>query len=277
MQAAWHAFAVWGRPAHPRLRVCFAMLAGLAPLHRERLVARGGARSATRTSSSTSPPTAPERSTRCSARSASTGSSTAPTAPSIRRAELPLGEAVHTALRGRNPARCCSRHGGRRMTATALSATSTATSCASSSPRSPPSRSGGGRWCATARRDRAFEQLWRDEHVDVWVISWTNGNDTGFHDHDVSRGAVAVVEGEVIEERLVLGGAAARAPPPRGRRVRLRRVPRPPDAAGPRHAGGLDPRLLAAAVADGRLRRRRRTARCGGESISYAEELRPAA
>jgi predicted TIM-barrel fold metal-dependent hydrolase len=42
MQRAWHAFAVWGRPAHPRLRVCFAMLAGLAPLHRERLVARGG-------------------------------------------------------------------------------------------------------------------------------------------------------------------------------------------------------------------------------------------
>ena len=42
MQTAWHAFAVWGRPSHPRLRVCFAMLAGLAPLHRERLVARGG-------------------------------------------------------------------------------------------------------------------------------------------------------------------------------------------------------------------------------------------
>lgn len=42
MQAAWHAFAVWGRPAHPTLRVCFAMLAGLAPLQRERLVVRGG-------------------------------------------------------------------------------------------------------------------------------------------------------------------------------------------------------------------------------------------
>jgi 6-methylsalicylate decarboxylase len=42
MNAAWHAFAALGRPAHPRLRVCFAMLAGLAPLHRERLVARGG-------------------------------------------------------------------------------------------------------------------------------------------------------------------------------------------------------------------------------------------
>jgi predicted TIM-barrel fold metal-dependent hydrolase len=42
MNAAWHAFAVAARPAHPRLKVCFAMLAGLAPLHRERLVARGG-------------------------------------------------------------------------------------------------------------------------------------------------------------------------------------------------------------------------------------------
>jgi hypothetical protein len=42
MQRAWHGFAVWGRPAHPSLRVCFAMLAGLAPLQRERLVARGG-------------------------------------------------------------------------------------------------------------------------------------------------------------------------------------------------------------------------------------------
>jgi predicted TIM-barrel fold metal-dependent hydrolase len=42
MHAAWHAFAAFGRPAHPRLRVLFAMLAGLAPLQRERLVARGG-------------------------------------------------------------------------------------------------------------------------------------------------------------------------------------------------------------------------------------------
>jgi predicted TIM-barrel fold metal-dependent hydrolase len=42
MQAAWHAMALWGRPRHPRLRVCFAMLAGLAPLQRERLTARGG-------------------------------------------------------------------------------------------------------------------------------------------------------------------------------------------------------------------------------------------
>ena len=45
MHAAWFAFRVHGRPAHPGLRVCFALLAGLGPLHGERLAARGGGRS----------------------------------------------------------------------------------------------------------------------------------------------------------------------------------------------------------------------------------------
>ena len=42
MQAAWLAWAQWGRPAHPELKVVWAMLAGGAPLHVERLAARGG-------------------------------------------------------------------------------------------------------------------------------------------------------------------------------------------------------------------------------------------
>jgi 6-methylsalicylate decarboxylase len=42
MQAAWLAFQAVGRPEHPRLRVIFTMLAGLAPLQAERLSARGG-------------------------------------------------------------------------------------------------------------------------------------------------------------------------------------------------------------------------------------------
>jgi len=41
MHAAWFAFRAFGRPAHPGLRVCFAMLAGLAPLHGERAANRG--------------------------------------------------------------------------------------------------------------------------------------------------------------------------------------------------------------------------------------------
>ena len=46
-------------------------------------------------------------------------------------------------------------------------------------------------WRALVRRGtaaRAFEQLWRDEHVDVWVISWTNGSDTGELRHFVGDG-----------------------------------------------------------------------------------------
>jgi 6-methylsalicylate decarboxylase len=42
LQAAWLAFISAGRRAHPRLRVIFSMLAGLAPLQAERLASRGG-------------------------------------------------------------------------------------------------------------------------------------------------------------------------------------------------------------------------------------------
>lgn len=42
MQAAWLTFAALGRRQHPELVAVFAMLAGCAPLHVERLAARGG-------------------------------------------------------------------------------------------------------------------------------------------------------------------------------------------------------------------------------------------
>jgi hypothetical protein len=41
LQAAWTAWIARGRYQHPTLRVLFAALAGLAPLHGERLVSRG--------------------------------------------------------------------------------------------------------------------------------------------------------------------------------------------------------------------------------------------
>ncbi|QIZ39962.1 amidohydrolase [Saccharopolyspora sp. ASAGF58] len=43
MQAAWWSWHVAGRTLLPELRICFAAGAGLAPVHHERLVARGGA------------------------------------------------------------------------------------------------------------------------------------------------------------------------------------------------------------------------------------------
>lgn len=123
---------------------------------------------------------------------------------------------------------------------------------------------------------RTYRQLLRDEHLDVWLLCWSHDHDTGFHDHDLSAGAVAVVSGSVREERLVLG--------------------RPPDAPISRlaHAGssftfgasdihrvlhaGSEPAVTIHAYspplvrmgsyeveADGRLRR---------HAVSYEEELR---
>jgi hypothetical protein len=42
MQTAWLAWAEWGRAPHPELKVVWAMLAGGAPMHVERLASRGG-------------------------------------------------------------------------------------------------------------------------------------------------------------------------------------------------------------------------------------------
>jgi predicted metal-dependent enzyme (double-stranded beta helix superfamily) len=64
-------------------------------------------------------------------------------------------------------------------------------------------------WRHLVRHDpaaRSYAQLHRDDHVAVWLNCWLADHDTGFHDHDLSAGAVAVVEGRVREERLVLGG-----------------------------------------------------------------------
>jgi hypothetical protein len=41
--------------------------------------------------------------------------------------------------------------------------------------------------------------------VDVWVLCWTPNNDTGWHDHDTSAGAVVVIRGELIEHNLAVG------------------------------------------------------------------------
>src|SRR4051794_10682378 len=52
---------------------------------------------------------------------------------------------------------------------------------------------------------RTYEQVILNEDVGVWLICWMDDHDTGFHDHDISSGAVAVVAGLVLEERLRVG------------------------------------------------------------------------
>ena len=69
-------------------------------------------------------------------------------------------------------------------------------------------------WIELVKHDssqRLYEELLSDEHVTAWLICWMDDQDTGFHDHDVSAGAVAVVSGAVREERLTIDG------PPRDR------------------------------------------------------------
>jgi predicted metal-dependent enzyme (double-stranded beta helix superfamily) len=56
---------------------------------------------------------------------------------------------------------------------------------------------------------RHYASIHRDEYVDIWLISWSPGNDTGWHDHDVSSGAVRVVRGALVESNLRIGGVAA--------------------------------------------------------------------
>ena len=58
-------------------------------------------------------------------------------------------------------------------------------------------------WTEHLRHDphtRYFHQLYRDLNVDVWLICWLDAQDTGYHDHDLSSGAVYVIEGSLCED-----------------------------------------------------------------------------
>jgi predicted metal-dependent enzyme (double-stranded beta helix superfamily) len=64
-------------------------------------------------------------------------------------------------------------------------------------------------WIDFVRHDsqqRIYEELLSEDHVTAWLICWADEQDTGFHDHDSSAGAVAVVSGCIREERLTING-----------------------------------------------------------------------
>jgi hypothetical protein len=133
------------------------------------------------------------------------------------------------------------------------------------------------RWRHLVNHDpsaRTYEQLRRDEHVAVWLICWMDDHDTGFHDHDISCGALAVAQGEIVEERLALGG------PPLQRRMRAGQAA--DFAASDIHRvvhGGGGPAITINAYSPPLWRMGAYETTPTGElqrhSISYAEELRP--
>lgn len=66
-------------------------------------------------------------------------------------------------------------------------------------------------WQHLVRHDpeqRSYALLRQDDEVTVWLICWSPGHDTGFHDHDVSSAGVALVSGSIVDERLTAFGGA---------------------------------------------------------------------
>jgi predicted metal-dependent enzyme (double-stranded beta helix superfamily) len=56
--------------------------------------------------------------------------------------------------------------------------------------------------------ERYYVRLHLDSTLEVWLICWSQTQDTGFHDHNGSRGAVVVTDGSLEERRLAVGGEA---------------------------------------------------------------------
>ncbi|SEG81756.1 Cysteine dioxygenase type I [Actinacidiphila yanglinensis] len=120
---------------------------------------------------------------------------------------------------------------------------------------------------------RHYVSLHRDAHVDVWVLCWTPSNDTGWHDHDISSGAVAVTQGTLVEHNLAVGMPSLATPVPASQAYSF----------GPDHihrltgrdAGSVSihayspPLWRMGQYTVGRTGILRRT------SVSYADELRP--
>ena len=121
--------------------------------------------------------------------------------------------------------------------------------------------------------ERVYASLHRDAHVDVWLLCWTPENDTGWHDHDISSGAVAVVAGALAENNLTVatGGVETRIGAGRAYSFGPDHIHRLNGAVhGSVSVHAYSPPLWRmgqyAVGDDGALRR---------QSLSYADELRP--
>jgi hypothetical protein len=63
---------------------------------------------------------------------------------------------------------------------------------------------------------RHYVSLYRDDHLDVWLLCWTASSDTGWHDHDGSAGAVLVVTGALTESKPRISGVPVEVLMPAG-------------------------------------------------------------
>lgn len=124
-----------------------------------------------------------------------------------------------------------------------------------------------------AEPGRHFVSLHRDTDVDVWLLAWDTTDDTGWHDHDTSAGAVAVTRGAVLEHQPRLGGESTSREVVEGRAF----------AFGPDHihrmAGAVDGSVSLHVYSPPLWRMGQYSISPSGVmrrySVSYADELRP--
>lgn len=131
-------------------------------------------------------------------------------------------------------------------------------------------------WERYVRHDsegRHYVSLYRDADIDVWLLCWNLEDDTGWHDHDTSSGAVAVTRGAVTESRPRLGGKPVVKTVKEGRTL----------AFGPDHihrmGGAVDGSVSIHAYSPPLWRMGQYSISDSGVmrrwSVSYADELRP--
>ena len=131
-------------------------------------------------------------------------------------------------------------------------------------------------WAPHAARrgeGRHYASLYRDADVDVWLLGWDLTDDTGWHDHDTSAGAVTVLRGAVRESRPRLGGTPEERTVEAGRTFsfgadHIHRMGGAVDGSLSIHA--YSPplwRMGQYSISDSGVMRR--------WSVSYADELRP--
>ncbi len=131
-------------------------------------------------------------------------------------------------------------------------------------------------WIDLVKHDvtqRVYEELLSDEHVTAWLICWMEDHDTGFHDHDISAGAVAVIGGRVREERLAIDHRSRNRVFGAGESFHFS----PADIHRVRHAGA-DPAVTLHVYSPPLMRMGAYTVAPDGvlerHAVSYAEELR---
>jgi len=121
--------------------------------------------------------------------------------------------------------------------------------------------------------ERSYAALHRDASVDLWAIFWLPENDTGWHDHDTSSGAVHVVSGALEEHALLVTQPERRTRHARGTSFSF----------GPSHIHRItcaEPRAVSIhAYSPPLWRLGQYSVDEGGAlhrvSVSYADELRP--